>query len=644
MKRLIHTILAACLLCAVGCNYLDIVPDNVATLDHAFTDRNSAEKYLATIYSYQPYFGFTDSDPSIAASDEWYFLYDHYLAQSRYAYEMAVQMGRQDVSSPYYNYWSGSNGGRGLFVALRDCNTFLENIDKVNATLDDETREKWIGEVYFFKAFYHFYLLRLYGPIPIIRENIPISASVEEVRTFRDPVEDVVNYIVEMCDEAMKTLPDAIVDPSIDYGHATKAAAAFVKAQALVWLASPLFNGNNDYADFVDSRGVHLFPTADPSRWTAAAKACKEAIDICEQAGIKLYEFTDMRYDLSETTKRLMDIRGAVTEPWNVETIYCHPRWPSGSDNQHFAKPRLISLELTGGGGDNGAFSATFKMAELFYSQHGVPIEEDLEYDYSGRYNLTTVGDDHYYYIPEGKRTAVLNTYREPRFYADLGFDTGYWWGAGRTFDVGKGTESQTPWVIQCKQGEVAGKASDIRYCRTGYFIKKIINYQTSQSSSGAIAIQKYPWPVMRLADLYLLYAEALNETMATPDESVYEYIDKVRARAGLKGVVESWANWSKLPDKPKTQTGMREIIHHERLIELAFEGPRYYDLRRWKEAYAYCNQPYLAWNMSQSAAEDYYVTVVTDQPVFLTRDYLSPIPESQMLRNTNLVQNPGWE
>ena len=191
--------------------------------------------------------------------------------------------------------------------------------------------------------------------------------------------DEVVKYIVEMCDEAMKTLPDAIVDPNIDYGHATKPAAAMLKAEALVWLASPLFNGNNDYADVVDNRGTRLFPTADPTRWAAAAKACKEAIDICEQAGIKLYEFTDMRYDLSETTKRLMDIRGAVTDPWNVETIYSHPRWPS-NDAQHFTKPRLINAELTGGGSDNGAYSATFKMAELFYSHHGVPIEEDTEY------------------------------------------------------------------------------------------------------------------------------------------------------------------------------------------------------------------------------------------------------------------------
>lgn len=631
------------MMAVVSCNFLDIVPDNVATLDNAFTDKNSAEMYLATIYSYQPYFGSMAGDPSLGASDEYYTLYDGYSGESIYAYQMAVPLGLQNVSSPYYNFWSGSTGGRGLYIALRDCNTFLENIDKVNSTLDDETREKWIGEVLFFKAFYHFYLMRLYGAVPIIRENLPVSSGVEDVRVYREPVNEVVDYIVELCDEAMKYLPDNIMDPNNDYGHATRPAAAMLKAEALCWGASPLFNGNNDYADLVDNRGKRLFPAEDQSRWTRAATACKEAIDICEMAGVMLYKFIDARYILSDTSRCLMDIRGAVTTPWNEEIIYSTPRWTS--DIQKNAKPWLVSQELTSGNPcGNGDVCATFKMAELFYSNHGVPIDEDKEYKYDQRYDLTTVGDDHYYYIPAGKKTAVLNTYREPRFYADLGFDTGYWWGSGRTFDVGMGTATQTPWVIGGKKGEVSGAASNIRYSKTGYWIKKIVNYQTSQNNSGVYSVSRYPWPVMRLADLYLLYAEALNESLPAPDESVYEYVDKVRDRAGLEGVVDSWANWSSVPDKPKTREGMREIIHRERMIELAFEGKRFYDLRRWKEAYAWCNEPYKGWSTGQSSVEDYYVTVVYDLPVFTSRDYLWPIPESEILRNINLVQNPGWE
>lgn len=642
MKRFVLAIFtAAALLLAAGCNYLDIVPDNVATLDHAFTDRNSAEMYLATIYSYQPRQGQVNGDPALGCSDEYFFLHDGYGDEANYGYKMAFQNGLQNVSTPYYDFWKGGNGGRGTYIALRDCNTFFENIDKVNATLDEETKQYWIGEVTFLKAYYHFYLMRMFGPIPIIKENLPIAADVEQVRVYREPVDEVVDYIVELCDQAINLLPPAIVDPTMDYGRPTQVTAAMLKAEALVWLASPLFNGNNDYADVVDNRGKRLFPAEDQSRWTRAAEACKQAIDLAEANGVKLFKFMDQRYNLSETSRILMDCRGALTEKWNEENIWSRA---GASISQSGSKPHFLSTELTGGGGSNGETCANFKIAEMFYSCNGVPIDEDPDYDYAGRYNLTTVGTDHYYYIPAGKKTAVLNTYREPRFYADLGFDTGYWWGCGRTLDVGMGTDSQTPWVLAAKMGEPGGPHSDIRYSKTGYFLKKIINYQTTQSSAGALTTVNYPWPLMRLADLYLLYAEALNESKDAPDDEVYEYIDKVRARAGLNGVVESWANHSTIPDKPRTKTGMREIIHRERLIELCFEGPRFYDLRRWKEAYAECNKVQLGWSVKQSTAEDYYVTVVIGQPVFSQRDYLWPIPESEILRNINMVQNPGWE
>lgn len=640
MKNIKYIFLAASVAMLASCNFLDIVPDNVPTIDHAFTDRASAEKFLASLYWLQPYYGSPADDPAIGAGDEYAGLNDGNSPASTYGYEKAIQLGMQSVSSPYYDYWSGGNGGRGTFVLIRDCDIFLQRIESVR-DLDESTMEAWIGEVKFLKAMAHFYLMRLYGPIPVIREPVEVSAGVQAVRPFRDPVQDVVEYICELCDEAIESLPNTLASPSTDYGHITRPAAAMLKAQALIWLASPLFNGNPDYADFVDKRGKHLFPTEDNSRWARAAQACKEAIDICDEAGIQLFHFVDARYDLSPETNRLMDIRGAMTQPWNEEMIMGHARWHVGL--QRHMIPHFGAHQLQAGGGF-GDFYPTFKMAELFYSNHGVPIDEDVDYDYDGRYNLTTVGADHYYYIPEGKVTAVLNTYREPRFYADLGFDTGYWWGNGRTADVGKGDESTAIWVLEAKAGEVSGRTSSIRHTRTGYYGKKVINYQTAGTSSGGITVVNSPWPVMRLADLYLLYAEALNESMDAPDDSVYKYINKVRERAGLEGVVESWSKYSKIPGKPSTKEGMRDIIRQERLIELAFEGPRFYDLRRWKLAHTYMNQTDMGWNVNGSTAEDYYTLVVRLQPTFAMKDYLWPITENETLRNLNLVQNPGWE
>src|SRR5690606_15674371 len=110
-----------------------------------------------------------------------------------------------------------------------------------------------------------------------------------------------------------------------------------------------------------------------------------------------------------------------------------------------------------------------------------------------------------------------------------------------------------------------------------------------------------------RLADLYLLYAEALNETMSAPNAEVYDYIDKIRDRAGLKGVAESWSNYSIFPQKHTTREGMREIIHRERGIELAFESQRYYDIRRWKKSLEHFDGFRQGWNVNGALPEDFY-------------------------------------
>ena len=152
------------------------------------------------------------------------------------------------------------------------------------------------------------------------------------------------------------------------------------------------------------------------------------------------------------------------------------------------------------------------------------------------------------------------------------------------------------------------------------------------------------PFPMIRLADLYLLYAEALNEVKSAPDDEVYHYIDKVRERASLGGVVESWANYSSVPSKPTTKAGMREIIHQERLNELAFEGQSYWDLLRWKEAQKEFSKPLQGWNVLGKDDADYYQIKTTFEPKpFTIKNYLQPIRNFELSVNDNLVQNYGW-
>src|SRR5213076_420636 len=98
-------------------------------------------------------------------------------------------------------YWDGEQLGQPIFKAIRRCNIFLENIDRPK-DLPQFERNRWIAEVKFLKAYYHFYMLRMYGPIPLIKQNLPIDAGTDEVRVKRAPVDEAFAYIVLLLDEA----------------------------------------------------------------------------------------------------------------------------------------------------------------------------------------------------------------------------------------------------------------------------------------------------------------------------------------------------------------------------------------------------------------------------------------------------------
>ncbi len=614
-----------------GCNdFLDIVPDDIPSMDNAFSNRTAAEKYLFSCYNYLPNPTAIWSNPAVIGGDEiWWNLEKEASDFNGYS-AIYLAQGYQNSNDPYLNFWDGANSGRNMFVGIRDCNIFLENIHKPR-DIEDFERTVWVAEVKFLKAYFHFYLMQLYGPIPLMKENIPVSASPEDVRVHRDPVDDVVNYIVELIDEAVVDLPPEITSTTSDAGRITQPIALAVKAKVLVWVASPLFNGNPDCVNFVDNMGRQLISsTPDASKWQKAATAIKEAIDACHTAGNALYEYIPTR-KMSDTTALKYTIRGSVTERWNKEIVWASTH--NVDQLQKWCMPKTATGNLGNGACELGA---TLKIAEQFYTNNGIPINEDPDWDYAKRYETQIAGKDHQFDIKTGETTAKLNFYREPRFYASLGFDRGIFEGAGQATDA-------SSWYLQARRGEITGFKSTGEHIPSGYFIKKLVNTESVNGIATSYSGRRYTYPIIRLADLYLLYAEALNEIKASPDAEVYQWIDAVRARAGLKGVVESWTK-AVVPGKPNTQAGMREIIHRERLIELVFEGQRFSDLRRWKEAAKYLSEPVQGWNYKGETADSYYtISTYWNKRVFGAKDYLWPLKLNTLIVNTNLVQNPGW-
>ena len=92
-----------------------------------------------------------------------------------------------------------------MYRAIRDCNIFLENAH-IPRDITELERARWIAEVKFLKAYYHFFLMELYGPIVLVKENLPLSATPEETKVYREPVDECVNYIVQLLDEAAAEL------------------------------------------------------------------------------------------------------------------------------------------------------------------------------------------------------------------------------------------------------------------------------------------------------------------------------------------------------------------------------------------------------------------------------------------------------
>jgi hypothetical protein len=243
--------------------------------------------------------------------------------------------------------------------------------------------------------------------------------------------------------------------------------------------------------------------------------------------------------------------------------------------------------------------------------------------------------DFHKYYIAKNEITANLNYFREPRFYAHLAFD--------RSLYEALAQKEEESIIIKNRSGDDHGVVFADCHISTGYFIKKLVSFRSGTTTTSP-SPSRFSIPVIRLSDLYLLYAETLNEIKDVPDNEVYQWVDSIRLRAGLEGVVDSWAKYSAIPNKPSTKEGMRDIIKRERMIELAFEGQRFFDLRRWKDAMRYANQPVQGWDYKGVKADEYYqITTYFTNRNYTTKDYLWPLYNTAITKNSNLVQNPGW-
>jgi hypothetical protein len=631
-----------------SCNYLDIVPENVSTIDDMFADRYAAEKSLASCYWALPSTGGSwDTNPGLFGSLEAIM-----NRENRTNAGMRIGLGENSATSPIMNYWNSTSGTRSVYAGIRDCNTFLDNIESVK-DLPRSEKNRMIAEVKLLKAYMHFQLIYFYGPICPLRTSPPVDESTQGVRVYREKIDDCFQYVLDLVNEVIESnaLPSVIVNRETESGRLNQAAAYFIKAKVLVYWASPLFNGNTDYNDFLDHNREPFFnQTYNPDRWTQAAEACKQTVAYCEEnERFRLYDTADYiaAKPLSPEYLKIETLRGSVMENFTVETIWgatAHGlTLGTGSSPQKDFMPKLEEYQNSS---TPGRYSIPLQSVELFYSSNGIPIDEDKDWlngedkKYANRFKPRTSDEAHKRQVQLGQQSASMNFDREPRFYSSLGFDRGKWYGNSYKNMPDDELDCLYP---KARYKEYSSVASPGEYNATGYWPKKLVHIQSLYTDQNSFYYASTPWPEMRYADLLLLTAEALNESKSQPDDEVYRYIDAVRKRAGLEGVVDSWNKYAENAGKPSTKSGMRAIIQRERKIELAFEGQYHWDCRRWKTAPAELNRLIQGWTVTESDVEAYYQVFTVYTQKFSLRDYFMPVPESDLINNPQLIQNPGY-
>ena len=622
----IYTLLIALLCFVSSCDYLgvsDQLAGGLQNTEQVFDNVSYTKRWYANVFAGIPDYSGINSVNVGAFKNPWTGMCD----------ELVVGYGN---SSKYNN--SDRNAANMGFHRYGDCykyirqaNIFLQKAHPIMTTgtqgdqlLEDELTQMK-ANVRFMRAFYHYLLFEQYDPIILVKDKIYNATEDQDVP--RNTVDEVIEYIDSELTAVASELTQEPIFEDKDYrAWPTKGVALAVRAKLWLYAASPLLNGGyREALSVTNPDGTRLFPDYDAGKWEKALAACKDFIDYAEAGRYELY-------------KEYKDDNGAVIDPdksvYNLFQKYTHEIiWATanndwgGMNGDAFDRRIAPRCEKNG----LGSTGVTQELVDAFYMKDGFPVSATAYLPQSTLYQEEGYGtykDQNDNFSKKYTNVTVSNRYlnREPRFYNTVFFN-------GRQ------------WPVSCNQvlfynggnsGVQEGQAT-----LTGYMLFKRFNRSVSLTNPG-VASQFRPSIIFRLADFYLMYAEAANEVNPN-DARVLKYLNLVRERAGLPDIE------TLNPAIRGNQELQRAAIQRERQIELATEVQRYFDVRRWmiadKNGEGRQNGYVHGMNVrgESNDKEDFNRIVEASQIVFNRKMYLYPMPDSEMRKTKNLVQNPGW-
>ncbi|NDV60666.1 RagB/SusD family nutrient uptake outer membrane protein [Bacteroides sp. 519] len=626
MKTLKYlSLLLVLLLGVASCDFLDVVPDEKPTEDDAFEDVNAAERFLYSCYSYLPNSRAGANSLDFMTGDEVITAFEHETFAR-------FPKGNFSASSTVISYWNT------FFQGLKQCYILINNIDKV-PNLPGVTKNDYIAQVNFLIGYYHFLLVRCYGPVILIKEE-PSPGTSPSDYLGRTSYDECVTFICEKFDAAAADLPNE--RPQRNYGLATKPAALALKAKMLLYAASPLFNGNSSFFNnFKDVDGNPLMPLAyDANKWKLAKDAYKTAIDAAKAAGHELLteigdpDINRLKYP-TDPTERLL--RFNIIEAGNKEILWADARDEGAYGLQNKSMPRAHGTTYPWNG-----VSPTWSMLSRFYTENGLPYDEDPAYKDNNKFEIVNLTDEHVDVAKPGEKTILFNLGREPRYYAWVAFHGGYYEvrsaASNGAYDKYPEFDANGRLVCNFLKSGICGVGEQTNDFSPGGYLNKKGVHAGNEVKNAQAGPKEYPWPIIRMAELYLSYAEACVETDDL--QTAREYLNKVRTRAGIPTVEESWSGVAEL-----TKDKLREIVRQERQIEFYLENQNFWDMRRWLLAADAFNHKHQGLNIKGESIEDLaQLTEVTFERKFNSpAHYLLPIPSDDVNRNSKLVQNPGY-
>ena len=473
------------------------------------------------------------------------------------------------------------------YRGIRKVNQFLVSTGKINLDpwkLDPSPSaqavyqtnlasiKRWNYEARFLRAYFYFELVKRYGGVPILNTALALDEDFSKIK--RNTLSECLQFITAECDSAALQLPlNASTLPytaANDLGRVTKLTALSLKSRVLLYAASDLFNTPTWAGGYANPELISL-PSGDrTARWKAASDAAKAVIDAAALPTLGAYKSLFNTFN-------------------NGEIIFTR----SNAASNQFEKnnsPIGFNLGLSG----------------------NTP-SQDLVDAYEVKVNATTAVKFNW-----NDPAMAANPYanRDPR----LGFSI-------VTNNTSFGTPARN---VQLWTGGLDAKPI-INASKTGYYLRK---YQIESLNliNGNTGV--HSWIIFRYPEIYLNYAEALNE-YAPGNADIKKYVDIVRTRTGVA-----------MPPLPAglSQAEMRERIRNEKRVEFAFEDHRFWDVRRWMQGPEYFGKPLMGVDITRNTDGSFkYTPIKVEDRAFSPKMYLYPIPQGELNIGKGLIQNPLW-